>query len=68
MKDINKRVLPTGYHTLFLSIFNSCNYYYKLFDQDFDRTILICKAEDKDKLTKDNLEDDDNSENEEDDT
>ncbi|CAG8569224.1 30046_t:CDS:2, partial [Racocetra persica] len=38
---IDEKVLPAGYHTTYLPIFNSCNYCYKSFEQDSDRTILI---------------------------
>ncbi|KAF0402747.1 hypothetical protein F8M41_009367 [Gigaspora margarita] len=84
MEDIDERVLPTGYHTSYPSIFNSCDHCYKLFEQDSDRTILIyrhgyhwncynqlefkCKhSKDKDKLTKEDLEDDDENDDENDD-
>ncbi|KAF0496968.1 hypothetical protein F8M41_020848 [Gigaspora margarita] len=105
MEDIDERVLPTGYHTSYPPIFNSCDNCHKLFEQDSDGTILICghgyhwncynqlefkckhcikyfnegiwsnvksfvkrlEAEDKDKLTKEDLEDEDENDDENDD-
>ncbi|KAF0392021.1 hypothetical protein F8M41_010660 [Gigaspora margarita] len=68
MNDIDEKVLLAGYYTIYLSIFNSCGHCYKLFEQASDRTILIYEAEDKDKLTKEDLENDSDDENKDDNT